>query len=186
MPIIGIIYPCVKHRGSQHPFRVSKHAKNIIQSFWSNPILSRLPNGEYVINYDRHVCPSSDSYLVLKIPYLLLIGYISSIRWWSWSLPHRSVDGESCSGWWWRLLLTLGTKCYFCQRWGVLQQSSELYLDGHLCILYSSVFQVDFNVICHFCVGVFLNVFPQVSFLQVLLLIRQMEHSNTQSVRIFV
>lgn len=122
---------------------------------------------------------------VLKIPYLLLIGYISSIRWWSWSLPHRCIDGESCSGWWWRLLLTLGTKCYFCQRWGVLQQSSELYLDGHLCILYSWVFQVDFNVICHFC-GVFLNIFPQVSFLQVLLLIRQMEHSNTQSVRIFI
>lgn len=29
----------------------------------------------------------------------------------------------------------------------------------------------------------FLNIYPQVSFLQVLLLIRQMEHSNTQSVR---
>ena len=77
---------------------------------------------------------------------------------------------------WMQLLWT--SRCTITKQW-IIPWWSPLYP-----LITIMVFKANHNIILLVLDG-FLNIFHQVSFLQVLLLIRQMEHSNTQSVWVY-
>lgn len=103
---------------------------------WRSTAISKLqPRSPKPLLVETVCMPSDISFNAILVGlwgdfYLLIFGRL---------LSYPRIDGKSCSRWWRGLFLALVAQCNLHKRGSLLQQSCQLYIDGHFCILWSNL-----------------------------------------------